>query len=323
MSNHISRRAALGQLGKAGAGIVLAGGAFQDRITNIVVAGKPVEIVVASLSPTTVRLTVLPIDSGRTAPVPDDGALVREDEGRVLATRRSREAFDPIRAGNLLVRFDRQPLTITLEKRTGQVVQRLTLDAGAAGMAFLLSKGPLLALGQGGPQFDRKGTKDAMRSGQGGDQLGTHGGCVPIQWLVGTDGWGMFVHHPLGSFDFSGAEGKFTPSAEGLPLDIFVVSSSDPAEIMRAYAHITGFAEMPALWLHYPDDPIAAARGDQYLWGRDVLVSPVVEKGAASRRLYLPRGTWFDFWTDDRVEGGREIDRKVDLATMPLHVHLI
>jgi alpha-glucosidase/alpha-D-xyloside xylohydrolase len=75
-----------------------------------------------------------------------------------------------------------------------------------------------------------------------------------------------------------------------------------------------------ALWLHYPDDPVAVARGDEYLWGRDLLVAPVVEKGAVSRRLYLPRGSWFDFWTDERIEGGREIDRAVDLATTPLYV---
>jgi alpha-glucosidase (family GH31 glycosyl hydrolase) len=49
-------------------------------------------------------------------------------------------------------------------------------------------------------------------------------------------------------------------------------------------------------------------------------VSPVVEKGATSRRLYLPRGEWYDFWTESKVTGGREIDRQVDLATMPLHV---
>ena len=61
---------------------------------------------------------------------------------------------------------------------------------------------------------------------------------------------------------------------------------------------------MRALWLHYPDDPAAVARGDQFLWGRDILVSPVVEKGATSRRLYLPRGAWFDFWTEERVDGG-------------------
>src|SRR5204863_8823469 len=83
---------------------------------------------------------------------------------------------------------------------------------------------------------------------------------------------------------------------------------------------LAGMPIMRALWLHYPDDPVAVARGDQYLWGRDILVAPVVEKGATLRRLYLPRGTWFDFWTEDKSEGGREIDRAVDLATMPLHV---
>jgi alpha-glucosidase/alpha-D-xyloside xylohydrolase len=77
---------------------------------------------------------------------------------------------------------------------------------------------------------------------------------------------------------------------------------------------------MRALWLHYPNDPTAVARGDEYLWGSDVLVAPVVEKGATTRRLYLPRGKWIDFWTEERIEGGREIDRAVDLATMPLYV---
>jgi alpha-glucosidase (family GH31 glycosyl hydrolase) len=77
---------------------------------------------------------------------------------------------------------------------------------------------------------------------------------------------------------------------------------------------------MRALWLHHHDDPQAVARGDQFLWGRDILVSPVVEKGASTRRLYLPRGVWYDFWTGEQLQGGREIDRPVDLATMPLHV---
>src|ERR1035441_6927617 len=54
--------------------------------------------------------------------------------------------------------------------------------------------------------------------------------------------------------------------------------------------HETGVPMMRALWLYYSDDPLAAARGDEYLWGRDILVAPVVEKGATSRTLYLPRG---------------------------------
>lgn len=75
-----------------------------------------------------------------------------------------------------------------------------------------------------------------------------------------------------------------------------------------------------ALWLHYPQDAIAVGRGDEYLWGRNILVAPVVEAGATSRQLYLPQGNWFDFWTGERVAGGREITRNVDLQTLPLYV---
>jgi alpha-glucosidase/alpha-D-xyloside xylohydrolase len=85
-------------------------------------------------------------------------------------------------------------------------------------------------------------------------------------------------------------------------------------------AHDEGMPMMRALWLHYPGDPRAVERGDEYLWGRDLLVAPVAEKGATSRRLYLPHGLWYDFWTENKVEGGREISRPVDLATMPIYV---
>jgi alpha-glucosidase/alpha-D-xyloside xylohydrolase len=77
---------------------------------------------------------------------------------------------------------------------------------------------------------------------------------------------------------------------------------------------------MRALWLHYPTDPVAVKLGDEYLWGRDILVAPVVEKGATQRKLYLPEGDWYDFWTNERQAGKREVVRKVDLATMPLYV---
>jgi alpha-glucosidase/alpha-D-xyloside xylohydrolase len=85
-------------------------------------------------------------------------------------------------------------------------------------------------------------------------------------------------------------------------------------------AHQTGMPIVRALWLHYPADRAAVARGDQYLWGRDILVAPVVEKGARSRSVYLPAGRWYDFWTEEARDGGREISRPVDLETMPLFV---
>jgi alpha-glucosidase/alpha-D-xyloside xylohydrolase len=84
--------------------------------------------------------------------------------------------------------------------------------------------------------------------------------------------------------------------------------------------HETGMPIVRALWLHAPGDPVAAARGDEYFWGPDLLVAPVVEKGATTRNVYLPKGTWFDFWTNERIDGGREVDRAIDLATIPLYV---
>jgi alpha-glucosidase/alpha-D-xyloside xylohydrolase len=83
-------------------------------------------------------------------------------------------------------------------------------------------------------------------------------------------------------------------------------------------ARDTGMPMMRALWLHYPDDPEAVKLGDEYLWGRDLLVAPVVEKGATSRRVYLPQGQWYDWWTGEKLAGKRWVERPVDLATMPL-----
>ena len=115
-------------------------------------------------------------------------------------------------------------------------------------MRFSLGKGPLLGFGEGGPQFDRKGSTYTNRNGQGGYQLRTHGGRVPIQWLVSTDGWGLFIHHPLGGFDLTGATGMLTPSTDALPIDLFVSASPDPKTLLAEYARVTGFAELPPRW---------------------------------------------------------------------------
>jgi alpha-glucosidase (family GH31 glycosyl hydrolase) len=85
-------------------------------------------------------------------------------------------------------------------------------------------------------------------------------------------------------------------------------------------ARDTGMPLMRALWLHYPEDATARALGSEYLWGRDLLVAPVFEKGATTRRVYLPAGTWFDWWSNERHEGGQFVERAVDLATMPIYV---
>jgi alpha-glucosidase/alpha-D-xyloside xylohydrolase len=85
-------------------------------------------------------------------------------------------------------------------------------------------------------------------------------------------------------------------------------------------AYDTGVPLMRALWLHYPGDKQARGQSQEYLWGRDMLIAPVYEKAAPSRDVYLPAGTWYDWWDNSRHNGGTTVTRQVDLATMPIYV---
>lgn len=234
-------------------------GADQLRI-----AGEPAELLVSSVSPVTVRLTLSAV--GKPSEIPFTGALARSEFGPPRARSDNPARLSSVRAGDLVVRVTANPPTINIETRRGEPLQRLTFDPAAPGLSFLLPTGPLLGLGEGGAQFDRKGVVDAMRNGQGGYRLATHGTRAPVQWLIGTDGWALFIHQPYGAFDLTGTEGKFTPTVlpppgsqlvnspapvpatTGLPLDLFVVGSKDPVVIMREYARITGLPELPAKW---------------------------------------------------------------------------
>jgi alpha-glucosidase/alpha-D-xyloside xylohydrolase len=87
-----------------------------------------------------------------------------------------------------------------------------------------------------------------------------------------------------------------------------------------AQTHKTGLPLMRSLWLAFPNDPKAASVEDAYLWGDSLLVAPVLEPGASSRTVYLPHGTWWDYWKNGRLQGGSEVQREVDLETLPLFV---
>jgi alpha-glucosidase (family GH31 glycosyl hydrolase) len=217
---------------------------------NLRVAGCDVEIQLATISAHTFRLSVLPIENGRAAAIPTDGSLVRERWGQPTITLRGMEAAQTTRSGGVSIQFDPASLTFTIRDGESEQVQRIQIDQDTGVVSFNTGDSPLLALGEGGPQFDRRGSVEDMRSGQGGYKLATHGGRVPIPWLIGTAGWAMFFHQPFGTFDFTGPQSKFQPkdADSALPLDIFFVASREPATIMAEYARLTGHAEMPPLW---------------------------------------------------------------------------
>jgi len=84
-------------------------------------------------------------------------------------------------------------------------------------------------------------------------------------------------------------------------------------------AHEDGQPVMRALFHEFPDDAAAWDVTDQWLYGPDLLVAPVVHAGATSRRVYLPAGArWTDLVTGAEHEGGTTIEVDAPLAVIPV-----
>ncbi len=61
-------------------------------------------------------------------------------------------------------------------------------------------------------------------------------------------------------------------------------------------------------------------RTDEFIFGNQILVCPIQEPNSKGRRMYIPRGSWYNYWTNEYVEGGMEKWVDADLDTMPLFV---
>ncbi len=72
-----------------------------------------------------------------------------------------------------------------------------------------------------------------------------------------------------------------------------------------------------ALVLAFPDDPNTWSIGDQWMFGDALLVAPILDE-TNRRRVYLPAGSWTDWWTEARTEGPCWIDVEADLETLPM-----
>ena len=82
----------------------------------------------------------------------------------------------------------------------------------------------------------------------------------------------------------------------------------------------TGVPALRPLFLEFPNDEAVAGMDDEFMFGRDLLVAPVLEQGATERDVYLPQGDWFDYWTGKRFDGGQTIHRPVTIDSIPIFV---
>ena len=88
---------------------------------------------------------------------------------------------------------------------------------------------------------------------------------------------------------------------------------------LMARAHETGLPIMQPMLAVFQQDSRCYDEGVDFMLGESLLVANVVEKGAATRRVYLPAGeNFYDFYTHERYAGGQTIEVPVDLSSIPL-----
>lgn len=86
-------------------------------------------------------------------------------------------------------------------------------------------------------------------------------------------------------------------------------------------AHETGLPIMEPMCSAFQQDPNCYEEGVDFMIGDSLLVANVVEKGAKTRKVYLPEGELFyDYYTREAYEGGQTIEFPVDLGSIPMFV---
>lgn len=82
----------------------------------------------------------------------------------------------------------------------------------------------------------------------------------------------------------------------------------------------TGAPIMRPLVFHYEKDGEAAGCNDEFMLGGQMLVAPVVSQGMTKRMVYLPEGTWYDYWTQEKITGPVWFVKDAPLDTCPIYV---
>ena len=77
---------------------------------------------------------------------------------------------------------------------------------------------------------------------------------------------------------------------------------------------------MRPLYYEFPKDTAANAIMDEYVWGDEILVAPVLQKAATSRKIYLPEGNWFDIVENKIYQGKQYIVYNVNIFYSPFFV---
>ncbi|EAR11537.1 Alpha-glucosidase, family 31 of glycosyl hydrolase [Polaribacter irgensii 23-P] len=77
---------------------------------------------------------------------------------------------------------------------------------------------------------------------------------------------------------------------------------------------------LKSLVLYDQEDTATHYRSDEFVYGEQILICPILEPNAKGRRMYIPRGKWYNFWTNELLEGGKEYWVDANIDSMPIFI---
>ncbi|MDH7599692.1 MAG: glycoside hydrolase family 31 protein [Sedimentisphaerales bacterium] len=217
------------------------------RVLGFDYGGRDCQFLIGQITDQRIRVAVIPVGSG-VADLADDSTVLLTD-----ITNRPLHAVDDLPAsltiGRLKVSVDGLPLRIHIHDVNGRTIQQIGLLADPNGGLSFRTDAMVLGLGEGAQQFDRRGALYPMKASWGSCDRPTQGSVVPSPFLIGTDGWAIFVHRPIGQFDLRSNPATFRPwPGQGPILDLFMIWLQSPADAPRYYMALTGRPVMPPKW---------------------------------------------------------------------------
>jgi alpha-glucosidase len=136
---------------------------------------------------------------------------------------------------------------------------------------------------------------------------------------------GMF--HPFFRTHSSGDHGDQEPWAFGSNITDIVRKFIEIRYELLPYMYTAfwryaeeGIPILKSLVLFDQEDTHTHYRNDEFICGEKILACPIAEPNAKGRRMFIPKGEWYNFWDDKVIEGGEEVWVDADLDSMPIFI---
>jgi alpha-D-xyloside xylohydrolase len=131
---------------------------------------------------------------------------------------------------------------------------------------------------------------------------------------------------PRNSDGYANSGGPNEPWSYGEAAYAIIADTIRLRERLRPYVHAqmkvaseTGLPPMRPLFVDFPADQASWLIDDEFMFGPDILVAPVLASGQTSRAVYLPAGgTWTNAWTGESFAGGQTVEVDAPLERIPV-----